>query len=234
MEIFFNASCLSAVDDKLLMSLDDLHSGSHKDKHYNFSFMGAALRPELALIIAECHGEAGADWTITKDRILASNALQCRTLASTRRLERELRHRLQELSQVQLNLLATGNGDDRTAMAWLSVLKHSRFVYEFVIDVLREKLAAHDPVLRPSDYETFIEVKSISHPELVELSSTSKAKIRQILLLMLSEAGLVGAGPSGGSIKRPVLSPRVRHAISSDSPRWLAGFLVPDEEIGEL
>jgi hypothetical protein len=51
---------------------------------------------------------------------------------------------------------------------------------------------------------------------------------------MLVEAGLLVAGSALGTIRRPVLSPAVRIAVATDNPRWLAGFLVPDTEIGGL
>jgi hypothetical protein len=34
-----------------------------------------------------------------------------------------------------------------------------------------------------------------------------------------------------GTIQRPVLSSDVRSVITADSHHWLAGFLVPDNEI---
>lgn len=62
----------------------------------------------------------------------------------------------------------------------------------------------------------------------------SKNKVRQILLRMLSEAGLLSEGTALGVIHRPALSPEVSRVITSDNPRWLAGFLVSDAEIGSL
>jgi hypothetical protein len=147
-------------------------------------------------------------------------------------MERELRQRLQTLTDNQLVILAQGTAEDRAAMAWLATLKHVGFAFDFATELLREKLAMQDPVLRHSDYETYIESKSVSHPELAQLANSSKNKIRQILLLMLVEANLLGAGIALGTIHRPVLSPDVCLAITSDSPEWLAGFLVPDGEIG--
>lgn len=198
---------------------------------YNFSFIAASLRPELARIVAECYLDAG-DWTVVKKRILSSNSLQSRSPSSAVRMERELRQRLQTLTDNQIAILAQGTAEDRAAMAWLATLKHVAFAFDFATEVLREKLAMQDPVLRHSDYETYIESKSVSHPELAQLANSSKNKIRQILLLMLVEANLLGAGIALGTIHRPVLSPAVRLAITSDSPQWLAGFLVPDGEIG--
>lgn len=174
------------------------------------------------------------DWAMTKERVLSSNALQYRSASSAVRVEGELRRRLGTLTPDQIALLAQSTAEDRAAMSWLAAIKHISFVFEFAVEVLREKFLAHDPVLRHSDYETFVENKSAFHPELARLTNSSKNKIRQILLRMLAEAGLLNEGASLGAIQRPVLSPAVRQAINSDSPRWLAGFLVPDTEIRGL
>ena len=198
---------------------------------YNLSFTAASLRPELARLVAECYLELG-NWDRVKEQILRSNMLQSRSTSSAIRMERELRQRLQLLTQDEIALLTGGNADDRAAMAWLATLKHSQFVFEFATEVLREKLAIRDQVLRRSDYEAFVEGKSLIHGSLNQLKASSKSKIRQVLMLMLSEAGLLGNGASLGTIQRPVLSSEGLRAIDADSRHWLSGFLFPDSEIG--
>ena len=203
------------------------------ENRFSLSFTAASLRPELMRIAAEIF-LASDGWEAAKERTLSTNALQCRTTGSAKRLERELRHRLQRLNRPQLSLLAQAPAEDRAAMAWLAVCKHTGFVFEFAAGVLREKLTSHDPVLRPSDYESYIELQAVSHPELDALTPISKAKIRQVLFRMLGEAGLLSPGAGTGQIHRPVLSPSAFDVICSDSPRWLACFLVPDNEISRL
>jgi hypothetical protein len=185
----------------------------------------------LARIVADFYLENG-DWELAKERILSLNALQCRTNAGAERQEREIRRRLRCLTRDQIALLALATAEDRAAMAWLAALKHIKFVFEFAAEVLRDKLAMHDPILRPSDYEAYVDTKSLFHSELALLSGTSKSKVRQVLLRMLREVGLLGSGSAWGTIQRPVLSPAALKVITADSPRWLAGFLVPDTEIG--
>lgn len=201
---------------------------------YNFGFTAATLRPELARIVAECYREEG-DWAAARRRILRTNALQARSERSAARLESEFRQRLDKLSDDQLRLLINAPADDRAAIAWLAAMKRSLFLFDFAAEVLRDKLAAQDPVLRPSDYERFVDTKSVSHPELSRLSDSSRAKVRWALLDMLEEAGLLSGrsrrGEVLGTIHRPVLSSAVRQSIIEDNPRWLAGFLVPDTEI---
>jgi len=136
------------------------------------------------------------------------------------------------LTEDELAILAGENADDRAAIAWLATLKHTLLAFDFATEVLRDKLALRDPVLRLSDYEAFVDSKSLIHSSLNLLKPSSRSKIRQVLLLMLSEAGLLGVGTALGTIQRPVLSPVVLRAIRADRPRWLAGFLFPDAEIG--
>jgi hypothetical protein len=196
----------------------------------SFSFTAASLRPELIRIVAEAYLQTGS-WESAKAQVLALNALQCRSARSAVRLERELRQRLESLTHDQVVFVTQATSEDRAAIAWLAACKHIRFVFEFAAEVLRDKLAAHDPVLRPSDYEAYVENKSVAHPELAQLTASSKNKVRQVLLRMLAEAGLLVTGEVMGTIQRPALSPAIVRVVTSDSPHWLACFLVPAAEI---
>lgn len=203
---------------------------SREVEGYTLGLTSSSLLPELARIVAENYLSLG-DWELAKERILASNALQCRSANSAIRLERELRQRLGRLTQDQIIIAAQATAGDRAAIAWLAVCKSSRFAFEFASDVLREKFACHDVILRPSDYEAYVENKSLTHPELGRLTPISKSKVRQVLLRMLVEAGMLVPGKPLGTLQRPTLSPNVMRAILGDNPGWLAGFLVPDSEI---
>jgi len=197
---------------------------------YNLSFSAASLRPELARIVAE-HYLASGDWPTAKARILAANALQAKSPASGIRLERELRLRIERLSDPQLRLLTDSNADDRAAMAWLATMKQNALLFEFAGEVLRDKLAGHDTSLRPSDYEGFLASKSTEHPEILALAETTRIKVRRVILRMLREAGILTKGASLGALQRPALSIHADRAIRADDPRWLAGFLLTDAEI---
>lgn len=203
------------------------------EKPYSLSFTAASLRPELARVVAEHFLNLG-DWEAVRREILAVNALQTRTPASGVRLERELRQRLMTLTPEQLRLLSNGSTDERAAMSWLAMLKYNAFVFEFAAESLREKLAARDATLRPSDYETFIDSTAIAHPELPGLKESSRKKVRAVLRRMLTEAGLLVPGDALGTLQRAVPSPSTLAVILNDSPAWLAGFLFPDADIARL
>jgi hypothetical protein len=203
------------------------------EQPYSLSFTAASLRPELCRVLAE-HFLKLSDWEVARREILESNALQARAPRTGLRLERELRQRLMTLTPEQLQLLATGPADERVAMSWLAMLKYNAFVFEFAAEALRDKLAARDPILRPSDYETFIDSKSPAHPELSGLRESSRKKVREVLRRMLMQAGLLIPGEAMGALQRANPSPSTLATILNDNRAWLAGFLLPDAEIIRL
>jgi hypothetical protein len=146
-------------------------------------------------------------------------------------MELEIRKRLALLTSAQLKLAAHGNSEERTAVAWLAALKSSAYLQAFAAELLRGKLASLDPVVRASDYETFFENQSAAHPELLDLAPSSREKVRSILSTLVCQAGMGRREKRELRIQRPVVPPSVHQAILADSPRWLAGFLVPDSEI---
>jgi hypothetical protein len=197
---------------------------------YSFGFTAASLRPELARVMAEMYFEMGS-WERTRDVVLETNALQCRSSASGIRLERELRQRLETLTPEELSLLNVGTLESRVATSWLAAVKRHTFLHDFASELLRSKLDLHDAVLRASDYESFVEEKGVRHPEVEVLSDTTRGKIRRVLLRMLREVGILVKGPELGSLSRPVVPPEVEDAIRADDPCWLSAFLVPKAQI---
>lgn len=207
-----------------------LHQPTNQATPYYLGFTAVSLRPELSRIVAEAYLQS-SNWDEAQKIVLRDNSLQSKSPSSAIRVERELRQRLQTLTPLQLHLLAHAAAADRAAISWLAMIKFSAFPFEFAADLLRDKLEAHDPILRPSDYEGYVEERSADHPELASLAESTRSKVRAVLLRMLFEAGILIDGPLLGKIQRPVLSPDAQHAILADDPRWLAGFLVPDIEI---
>lgn len=201
-----------------------------KAPRYCLSFTSAGLRPELAAVIAGIHQEEQGDWARTKTAVLERNALQARSASSGKRLELELRQRLQCLTSSQLQLLARGTSDERNAMAWLAVLKRIEIAADLTREVLMGKLSSLDPVLRRSDMAAFYEDCERDHPELTALAPSSQQKVRSALLQMLRDAGLLsgkaGKGGTLGTVQRPLISPQVQDVVVSDDPALLAGFLL--------
>jgi len=200
---------------------------------YRLSFTSVSLRPDLARIAADAYLACGT-WAGARQQVLADNAFQSRTKTSLQRMEREIRTRLECLTKDQIVLLAEGTSEERAAMAWLAATKYAALVREFAADVLRSKLADFDSVLRPSDYDNFIATRLPSHPELGELTESSSRKVRNVLLLMLMEAGILQEESGERRITRPVQTQRVIDSIVADDAQFLDGFLWSNEGIAAI
>ncbi len=197
---------------------------------FSLSFTAASLRPELVRVVAEAYLQTSS-WDAAKAQVISANSLQARSPSSALRMERELRQRLMHLTPEQLRLAAHGMTDERTAIAWLAAMKASGFIFAFAADVLRTKLALLDPVLRASDYEAFLIDQCAAHPEVGKLTPTTRTKIRSVLFSMVREAGIGAQSGRELRLQRPLIPPAVHAAILADSPRWLTGFLIPDQEL---
>jgi hypothetical protein len=137
------------------------------------------------------------------------------------------------LTGEQITYLADASTDDAVAIAWLAACKRIPFVHDFAVDVLREKLANHDNVLRHSDYEHYLTLKRGEHPELNKLTELSKSKTKQVMYKMLAEASITHevAGQDDSIIQRPPLSYAVTELVVRDDRTWLRAFLIPDNEL---
>jgi Putative inner membrane protein (DUF1819) len=107
---------------------------------YPLGCASLAHKPELARFVAHAfltHGDCAA----AKRHVLSTNGLQAPTASSAKRVEQELRRRLQSLNHPPLELLATAPLDTRAALAWLAVLKTTPFILQPV--QLQHRLRRH-------------------------------------------------------------------------------------------
>ena len=199
---------------------------------YNLSFTAGSLRPDLCRVVAVAYVETGS-WDKAKKKVMDGNLLQYDSVGTAKRMELEIRSRLMTLTKEQLAYLAQASIDEATSLAWLAGCKRILFVHDFAVDVLREKLAHQDNVLRHSDYEHYLTLKRGEHPELNKLTDLSKSKTRQVMYKMLAEAGITdaGLGREDPILHRPPLSYAVTELIVNDDRKWLRAFLIPDHEL---
>lgn len=146
---------------------------------------------------------------------------------------RELMHRLRALTKDEIELLAHGNLLDQKHIALLAISKTYRFVFDFIVEVLRDKALIYDFEIRDSDYNSFVNRKYYDHPELESLSESTKIKIKTVLFRMLEEVGLINNAKSR-VIQLVLLSNELEKVVVNDNPELLKIFLKPDREIAEL
>lgn len=144
----------------------------------------------------------------------------------------EHRIRLGNLTSDEMELLAYGDLNDKKLVTLLALCKSYRFMFDFVVEVIREKALVYDFEIRESDYNSFINRKIYDHPELEGLSESTRDKIKQVLFRILAEVGLVDSAKNR-VIQPALITPRLYNVVKKDNPRLLKIFLKSDREIKE-
>lgn len=189
---------------------------------------GGLLLPE-SVKIAEFYVELG-DWKKVRDTAIEKNVLQSRTQSSAQRLTREAVGRLKELPAEEMELLLEGTSTEQRHVLWLAACKHYRFIFDFAVEVIREKVLLLDHTLERDDYDKFFNSKADWHDELERLTDSTKQKLREVVFKMLREAGFW----ENGIILPPILTPRFVQTVSRRSSEYLAALPVPGSEIAAL
>ena len=149
---------------------------------------------------------AGRDWKHTKQIVKEGNLLQSRTNSRTTRLSREIIQRLEFLTDEQLSLLVEGNLTEQKYLLWFAVCKTYDFIKEFSTEVLHEKYLSRSMKITELDYDPFFSRKADWNDELEKIKTSTRKKLRQVVFLMMREAGLI---TEDNTILRAMLSKRL-------------------------
>lgn len=184
---------------------------SHK---YKLSFTAASLSIREAVNIAEVYLQS-RNWAQTKQIIKDENLLQSRTNSRTIRVARELIQRLENLTDAQIELLASGNPTEQKYLLWFAVCRTYALIKEFAVEVLHEKYVSRSMKLTELDYDAFFNRKADWSEDLNQITVSTRKKIRQVMLLMMKEADLL---TDDNLILRAMLSSRLVETLKSNDP----------------
>lgn len=187
---------------------------STRDSRYRLSFSVGGLFSQEAIVAAPLFLQS-RDWKAVRAAIDADNLLQARTVASGRRLCRELVQRLAELTSEELELLLDATPAERGHLMWAAACRRYDLIGEFAEEVVRERFLLLTPTLEPEHFESFVRGKSMWHEELSALADSTLRKLRTTVYLMLREAGLLS---DSGEILQCVLSPRLAGVLEKRAP----------------
>ena len=201
-------------------------------KEYNFSFTGASALMAETLVIAEQYFLL-KDWDKAKEVVQESNLLNKIKESTLKRKFQEIKKRLELLTPDQLSILISGSTDDAKAIILLSLVKVYPFFKEFIVEIVRSKYLLFDNSLTEIDYDRFVNTKSLSHPELNNISGVTAKKVKQVVFKMLEQVGLI-TSVKEGIIQKPMLSNNVVKAIIKDDPSLLSSFFYSSDDIKAL
>ncbi len=130
-------------------------------------------------------------------------------------MARELTQRLKLLTDKQLELLVEGNPTEQKYLLWFAVCKTYELIKEFAVEVLHEKYLSRSMTVSDLDYDAFFNRKADWSEDLDQITTSTRKKLRQVMLLMAKEAGLI---TDDNMIMRAMLSKRLVEVLKPDAP----------------
>ena len=193
------------------------------------SFSTGGLFHQDSVKIAGLYSDAG-NWDKVREIIIQDNVLQTRTIASSQRISREICTRLMLLRDKELAVLINGSSQDQAYILWLAVCRRHRLIYEFAVEVLREKFLTLQHELNHEDFDAFFNAKASWDDTLEHISDSTRKKLRQVLFKIMREAGLLSPQ---NLIIPAILSSEVIQAIENTSRQDFSVFPVAESDLKE-
>jgi len=187
------------------------------------------LLPLETKIVVDLYLET-SNWDDVKLKVIEDDVLQKPTLKTRKTVLGEIKKRVLHLTPLEMQHFHDASMDDIRVLSFVSCLKTYRLIYEFVIEVMREKYLLFDYEIQNSDYSSFYESKSIASEKLATVSESTQKKLKQVMISMLVDVGLIES-KKNLYITKPLLSDAVIHILLADSPKLLSALLVSHDDI---
>ncbi len=159
---------------------------------------------------------SGEDINSLKKRNLAENLIMHKKSGSLKRVTTPIFRRLSVMSPTAVKLLSTEDLESAKLILLVSIAKTDRLVGDFLNDVYAEKIALKASKITKSDIERYFESVYQEEPFLRDRTDQTKAKLKQQLMKIISEAGLTKKIGSDFEVTRPSLTNKLSNQLIAD------------------
>lgn len=167
-------------------------------------------------IVAKLKKEGYTDKEIRK-MVLEENLFQYKFTSSISRRLTPLMQRINLLDEELIDRLIEDPLGDGIVINLYSIMKNDRLFFEFMNEVMKEKLKSNNEVLEKKDINIFIETKIEQNEDIASWSDSTVNKIKQVIKKILMEAKVVEDNKTG----------IVKKIIMSD---WIKNYLIKSGE----
>jgi len=202
------------------------------NQDYSLSFTAASLMVHETEQIAQLLNEH-QDWKIVQELVIDENILQKGTVSTRKREFAEIKKRLLDINSTHINYILTCTRDELKLYCLYLCSKSYRLIFEFIVEVLRDKYLTFDYSILDSDYARFIEAKRANSDKLQKITEKTEYKIKQVIFRILEQSNLIDSSKLR-NIQKPYVSDELFDLIKEDSPKYLACFLYADGEIKQI
>lgn len=149
-------------------------------------------------------------------RNLNENLIMHKKVASLKRVSTPIFRRLSAMSPEALAILTSSDLVSARAILLVTIAKTDRIVRDFLINTYADKLAIKASKIVKSDIERYFESIYTEEPMIRDRSEQTRAKLKQQLMKIMSEAGLVKRMGSEFEIIRPAITNKLANQLVAD------------------
>lgn len=187
-----------------------------QSKEYSGKLTGESFLLYELKIVAELKKQGYSDKEIRK-MVLEDNLFQYKFKSSISRRLTPLMQRINLLDEKLINRLIENPLEDGIIINLYAIMKNDRLFFEFMNEVMKDKLTTNNGILQKIDVNMFFERKVEQNEDVAAWSEATINKIKQVIKKILSEAKVIEDLKSG----------EVHKIIMSN---WLKEYLI---DLGE-
>ncbi len=158
----------------------------------------------------------GEDINLLRKRNLSQNLIMHKGVGSLKRSSAPIFRRLSMMSPAALQAFADGDIESARLILLVTAAKSDRLIRDFVLNVYADKIALKTNIISKSDIERFFESVYDIAPSLRDRSESTKRNLKQKLMKIVTEAGLVKKQGQAFLVTRPIITNKLANLLVAD------------------
>ena len=147
----------------------------------------------------------GANEEELKKKNLEENLIKHKKVASIKRVNVPIFKRLKVMSNEMLEEFVCSDIETSKYILLYAIMKTDKLVRDFVVEVYKDKLYMRKEYIEKCDIDNWYEEKCILSRTLKERTESTAAKLKQVIMKILQDSGLVIKEKDRYRIIRPLL-----------------------------
>lgn len=140
-----------------------------------------------------------------KKRNVEENLIHHKKIGSVKRVNSPIFRRLEVLNDDMLNDFVNSDIENSKYILLYSIMKTDKLVRDFVMEVYKDKLFMRKEYIEKFEIDEWYEEKCILSKTLRERTESTSAKLKQVIMKILVDSGLVIKEKDKFKIVRPLL-----------------------------
>lgn len=158
-----------------------------------------------------------------RSAVEGDNILQKKTPATAKRQATLIKKRLHLIEMPIVERIAHGDNELATQLLFAASMLHSQLLFDFMIKVYAMHVRRLDQRLSKAAWENYWEEAMLLEPKIQAWSTSTKSKLHQVILRILSQAKYIGSTKKMDMIQFH-LRPEARRLLSEHHPHLIAAM----------